>query len=227
MTQAIEFQAKNTEEAIQLACSELHVSTDEMEIEIIEPGSAGIFGLVGGKKAKIRVKLIQKTSETHHADYGLAIAKETLEKILELIPMEDTTVKADIAGGRAVLTIEGDSSGLLIGRKGKTLDAIQFIVNRIANKNLEKRIHVVIDSENYRQRRRDSLIQTSLKMGDKAKKIGRPVTTNLLNPHDRRIVHLALREDEELNTKSIGKDGTLKKVIITPRRFNDQRPSRI
>ncbi|HOP48441.1 MAG TPA: RNA-binding cell elongation regulator Jag/EloR [Desulfobacteraceae bacterium] len=227
MTETYEFQAKNTEEAIEIACSELNVSTDDIEIEIIEPGSAGIFGLVGGKKARIRVKLIKESAESNDNDYGIAIARETLEKILALIPVESTKVTSNHTGDRVVLTIEGDTSGLLIGRKGRTLDALQFIVNRIANKNLEKRIHVVIDSENYRQRRKDSLIQTSLRMGDKAKKIGKPVTTNLLNPHDRRIVHLALKEDEELNTKSIGKDGALKKVVIIPRKYNGQQSTRL
>lgn len=225
MTETFEFQAKSAEEAIELACSELNVSTDDIEFEIIEPGSAGIFGLVGGKKAKIRVKLIKESTESN--DNGIAIARETLEKILALIPVEGTKVTTNHTGDRVVLTIEGDTSGLLIGRKGRTLDALQFIVNRIANKNLKKRIHVIIDSENYRQRRKDSLIQISLRMGDKAKKIGKPVTTNLLNPHDRRIVHLALKEDEELNTKSIGKDGALKKVVIIPRKYNGQQSTRL
>lgn len=227
MTETFEFQAKSTEEAIELACSELNVSTDDIEFEIIEPGSAGIFGLVGGKKAKIRVKLIKESTESNDNDNGIAIARETLEKILALIPVEGTKVTTNHTGDRVVLTIEGDTSGLLIGRKGRTLDALQFIVNRIANKNLKKRIHVIIDSENYRQRRKDSLIQISLRMGDKAKKIGKPVTTNLLNPHDRRIVHLALKEDEELNTKSIGKDGALKKVVIIPRKYNGQQSTRL
>jgi spoIIIJ-associated protein len=115
------------------------------------------------------------------------------------------------------LDIKGDSSGLLIGRKGKTLDALQFIVNKVVNKALEKRIQVVVDSENYRARRKDHLINMALKMGDKAKKLKKPVSTNMLNPHDRRIVHLALRDDDKLDTKSRG-EGLLKKVIIIPRK---------
>ena len=80
----------------------------------------------------------------------------------------------------------------------------------------------LVDSENYRQRREDFLIQMALRMGDKAKKIRKPVSTNLLNPHDRRIVHLALRDDDELGTKGRG-EGILKKVIIIPKRYNSSR----
>ena len=155
-----------------------------------------------------------KPEEPNESD--LLVAKESLEKILSLIPI-DTTVQAGKNNGRIALTIEGDSSGLLIGRRGRTLDALQYIVNKIVNKALEKRVQVQIDSENYRKRRRETLEQMALKMGDKAKKMRKPVTTNLLNPHDRRIVHLTLRDDKELDTRSRG-DGILKKVVIIPKR---------
>ena len=86
----------------------------------------------------------------------------------------------------------------------------------------EKRTRVLVDSENYRQRREDFLVQMAVRMGDKAKKIGKPVATNLLNPHDRRIVHLAIRDDDELSTKGRG-EGILKKVIIIPKRYSSSK----
>jgi spoIIIJ-associated protein len=234
-----EFEGKTTEEAIETACQKLHLSQDQMTIEVIEPGSAGIFGLVGGRKAKIRViSPEEETPEKTQADdeqglleaespdesnkpdepneADLFVAKESLEKILSLIPI-DTTVRAEKNNGRIALSIEGDSSGLLIGRRGRTLDALQYIVNKIVNKALEKRVQIQIDSENYRQRRRETLAQMALKMGDKAKRMHKPVTTNLLNPYDRRIVHLVLKDDKELDTRSRG-DGILKKVVIIPKR---------
>ncbi|KPK19301.1 MAG: hypothetical protein AMK69_24325 [Nitrospira bacterium SG8_3] len=241
-----EFEGKTTEEAIENASRELHLPVEELQIDIIEPGAAGIFGLVGSKKAKIKVTVRKEGStqlsaevteerETELApdadmeageelspdvgpdnEIGVALAKETLENILALIPVE-ASVSAEQVDGNIALTIEGDKSGLLIGRKGKTLDALQFIVNRIVNKTLDKRTRVVVDSENYRQRRRDSLTQMALRMGDKAKRIGKPVTTNPLNPRERRIIHLALKEDGRLNTKSKG-EGLLKKVVIFPKR---------
>ena len=215
--QAFEFEGKTTEEAIENACRQLKLTKDEIDIEIIEPGSAGIFGLVGGRKAKVKVTTTGEEPEPVEETNGVAIAKDALENILTLIPMEGTTVSAAQNDGTIALNIEGDTSGLLIGRKGRTLDALQFIVNKIVNKALEKRTQVVVDSENYRQRRQESLIQMALRMGEKAKNIGKPVVTNLLNPHDRRIVHMALRDDESLDTKSRG-EGILKKILIIPER---------
>jgi len=209
-----EFEGKTTEEAIETASRELNLPEEELNFDIVEPGSAGIFGLVGGRKAKIRVT-VQGTAKADEEN-GLTLARDTLENILALIPVE-TTVNADQNDGRIILNIEGDKSGLLIGRKGRTLDALQFIVNKIVNKALERRMHVVVDSENYRKRRKESLTQLALKMGDKAKNIRKSVATNPLNPHDRRIVHMALQEDENLDTKSKG-DGLLKKVVIIPKR---------
>ncbi len=234
-----EFEGKNDEDAIENACRQLNLSREEFDIEIIEPGSAGIFGLVGGRKAKIRVSVTKEEPEIpvpeeamgvavvkevslSGEENGVAVAKEALENILALIPMEGTSVLAQQVDGTINLNIEGDKSGLLIGRKGRTLDALQFIVNKIVNKSLEKRTRVLVDSENYRQRREDFLVQMALRMGDKAKKIRKPVATNLLNPHDRRIVHLALRDDDELGTKGRG-EGALKKVIIIPKRYSSSR----
>lgn len=215
--QRFEFEGRTTEEAIENARHELNLNKDDMEIEVIEPGSAGIFGLVGGRKARIKVRVTDDIPDFADEEKSLSFAKETLEDILGLIPMDGTTVTAEQVDGTIVLNIEGDRSGLLIGRKGRTLDALQFIVNKIVNKALAKKGHVVVDSENYRQRRRDSLIQMALNMGEKAKRIGKPVPTSLLNPHDRRIVHLALSQDEDLDTKSRG-EGILKKVLIIPKR---------
>lgn len=211
--QTYEFEGKNTEEAIENASKELNLPVEELDIDIIEPGSAGIFGLVGGKKAKIRVavKSTPKTIEEHE----LHLAKEALERILSLIPVE-ATISAQQIDHTINLNIDGDKSGLLIGRKGKTLDALQFIVNKIVNKSLDKKVRVLVDSENYRQRRKESLIQLALRMGDKAKRIKKPVTTTPLNPHERRIVHLALKENGNLETKSRG-EGLLKKVMIIPK----------
>ena len=258
-----EFEGKTDHDAIENACRKLNLKKDQMDIVILEPGSAGIFGLVGGRKAKIQVTIKREepkpveeipveapeekaeekpqepavtpedvppavdseTTAPENREEEIAIAKEALENILALIPMEGITITGELEDGSVKLNIEGDKTGLLIGRKGKTLDALQYIVNKIVNKSLEKRSRVIIDSENYRLRRQEFLIQMALKMGDKAKKIKRPVSTNLLNPHDRRIVHLALRDDDELGTKGKG-EGILKKVVIIPKKYNSSRASR-
>ena len=248
-----EFEGKNEEDAVAKACSALNLTRDELQIKVLEPGSAGIFGLVGGRKAKIRAVPIVKeavpeekpvavreeapaekvpaeaatpaTPETAEDKDAMAVAKEALENILALIPMEGTEVTAAFVDNTINLNIEGDKSGLLIGRKGKTLDALQFIVNKIVNKTLEKRTRVLIDSENYRSRRKEFLVEMAKRMGEKAKKIKKPVATNLLNPHDRRIVHLALKDDAELGTKGSG-EGILKKVVIIPKSRHSSKSGR-
>ena len=209
-----EFEGKTTEEAIEEASRKLNLPVEELDIDIIEPGSAGIFGLVGTRKTKIRVNV--KPGEEEDNSEGIQLAKETLENILALIPVE-TTVHGEQSDGKISLKIEGDTSGLLIGRKGKTLDALQYIVNKVVNKTSDKKIRVVVDSENYRQRRNESITQMALKIGEKAKKYKKSITTNPLNPHDRRIVHLALKDDERLDTKSRG-EGLFKKVVIIPKK---------
>ena len=255
-----EFEGKNEEDAVAKACRTLNLTRDELQIKVLEPGSAGIFGLVGGRKARIKavpivketvpeekpaapeekpavpaVAMAEKVPVTPAAQEtvegtaeetdAIAVAKEALENILALIPMEETEVTAAYVDGTINLNIEGDKSGLLIGRKGKTLDALQFIVNKIVNKSLEKRTRVLIDSENYRSRREEFLVEMAKRMGDKAKRIKKPVATNLLNPHDRRIVHLALKDDGELGTKGSG-EGILKKVVIIPKSRHSSKSGR-
>jgi spoIIIJ-associated protein len=201
---------------------------EELSVDVIEPGSAGIFGLVGGRKAKIKVTLktpseLEEEEEEQEPgerreepqENDVNFAKRTVEEILALIPVE-ATVAASRGEGRITLKVQGDRSGLLIGRKGKTLDALQFLVNKIVSKALDKKIDVVIDSENYRRRREDSLTQLALKMGDKAKRIKKPVTTHPMNPHDRRLIHVALKDDEHLETRSRG-EGLMKRVVIIPK----------
>jgi len=207
-----EFEGKTAQEAIENASKELNIPVEELDVDIIEPGSAGIFGLVGTKKARIRVTI--KDSEEKALDSSMEKAKETLQTIISLIQV-DATVKCKTDNNTISLNIEGDKSGLLIGKKGRTLDALQFIVNKIVNKGADKKMRVIIDSENYRKRRIDSLTQLARKMGERAKKTKKVLMTIPLNSRDRRIVHLALKDDNRIDTKSKGK-GPLKKVMIIP-----------
>ena len=163
--ESYEFEGKTTEEAINNASQKLNIPAENLEFDIIEPGSAGIFGLVGTRKTKIRVTIIKDSDgldedefddldqfdsviensaekdediEEENNEY-LEIAKNALENILNLIPV-DTTVTGKSSKGKISLVIEGDTSGLLIGRKGKTLDALQYIVNKITNKSADQKI---------------------------------------------------------------------------------------
>jgi spoIIIJ-associated protein len=243
-----EFEGKTAEEAIEKASRELNIPVEELDVHIIEPGSAGIFGLVGSKKTKVRVNVTREdeaeepcmiiddsdngpvceesdntvdengsdTVDQIYSDKEVESTKEILEKLLSLIPVE-ATVKVEQSKGKILMDIVGEASGILIGRKGKTLDSLEYIVNRIANNTSEKKIKVLVDSENYRQRHIESLTELALKIGEKVKTMKKALSTSPLNPHDRRIVHLALKGDEKLDTKSRG-EGLMKKVVIIPKK---------
>ncbi len=142
--------------------------------------------------------------------------RATLSEILELMG-----IKAHVEGqrreGRVFLEIKGDGSGLIIGKHGQTLDALQYIVNKIAaNKYRELKEKVTLDTENYRGRRVEALKNMTLRMREKVKKMNRAVTIGPLNPQDRRVIHTTLSGDEDVRTESIG-EGFYKKLVIAPR----------
>jgi spoIIIJ-associated protein len=203
---SIEIEAKTTQEAIEKACKHFHLSEEELDIEVLEDRSTGIFGIVGNKKAKIRV--------TPKKGGSMAVAQETLKKIISLISA-DTRISAEKKGEDIILNIEGNNTGILIGHKGKTLEALEFIVNKAVNKASEQKVRVIVDSENYRKRREESLKTLAFKMGEKAKKTKKTVTIDPISPRDRRIVHLALKGDHQISTKSEG-EGLFKRIFIIP-----------
>jgi spoIIIJ-associated protein len=203
---SIEIEAKTTQEAVEKACKHFNLNEEELDIEVLESRSAGIFGLTGNKRVKIKA--------TPKNNNCLGSAQEILEKIVSSIS-PDTDIIAEQKGDDIVLNIKGNNPGVLIGPKGKTLEAIEYIVNKAINRISEKQVRVIVDAENYRQRREDFLTRLAFKMGEKAKKINKTVTIDPISPHDRRIVHLALKEDGQVRTKSKG-DGFLKKVLIFP-----------
>jgi len=203
---SIEIEAKTTEEAIKKACEHFHLTEAELDIEVLESRSTGIFGLVGNRKAKIRVKIRENNT--------IAVAEETLRKIISLMSI-DAKISAERKGDDIVLNIEGNNTGILIGHKGRTLEALEFIVNKAVNKAAEKKVRVIVDTENYRQRKEESLKRLALKMGEQAKRTRKTVTINSVNPHDRRIIHLALKGDNQVQTKSDG-EGLFKKIYIIP-----------
>jgi spoIIIJ-associated protein len=202
-----EFEGKTTEEAIALACAHFQVPPEQLEIEIISVGSSGLFGL-GGKKAKIRAALREEAPESL-----LPIAQETLEQLLRKM-QESATVTAEQEGDRISLRIETGDAGLLIGKQGQTLDALQYLVTKILARKARSKVRVAIDVEAYRARHHESLAHLALKYGEKVKKSGKPITLNPMNPYDRRIVHLTLQGDKNLKTMSRG-EGLYKKVIIS------------
>lgn len=204
----VEFEGKSTEEAIESACSHFQVSPEQLEIEILSVGSSGLFGL-GGRKAKIRAVLREETSASM-----LPQAQEILEQLLEKMD-ESGKVAGSQEDDRIILNIETEDAGLLIGKQGQTLEAIQYLITKILAKKSRRKVRITIDVESYRARHNEALVQLALKNGDKVKRSGKSITLNPMNPHDRRIVHLTLQTDKELKTMSRG-EGLYKKVIIYP-----------
>lgn len=145
-------------------------------------------------------------------------ARTVLQGILDRM-MVDAVVESQAVNGSIYLDIKGDGSGILIGKKGQTLDALQFLVNKIVKKNAEgdSKTEVVVDTENYRLRKRENLRETALKISRRAKKSLKPVSFNPMPPHERRLVHLILAEDRDVYTKSYG-EGPMRRIIVYPRR---------
>jgi spoIIIJ-associated protein len=205
----LEFEGKTTEDAIEQACAHFQLPSESLDIEIISVGSPGLFGL-GGRKARIRVALKGEGD----ADM-LPQAQGILEQILELMG-EKAKVEGQVdEEERLNLSIDAEDAGLLIGKQGQTLEALQYLLTKMMAKKARRKVRVFIDIESYRARHQEALTQLALKSGEKAKKSGKPITLNPMNPHDRRIIHLALQGDRELKTMSRG-EGLYKKVVVYP-----------
>ena len=227
----LEFEGKDPEDAILQAAAHFNVPPEELEIEIVSLGSSGLFGLLGGKKAKIRaaiksaggaIPVRERYEEPEEipaleAEEDVNLAPQAQEILTQLLQKmgETCTIQGLQELNQVNLIIEGEDAGLLIGKQGQTLEALQYLVTKILSKQTKKKPRVVIDIESYRERHKQSLIDMAVKQGAKAKRIGKPVTLNPMNAHDRRIVHLALQQDKDIKTKSRG-EGLYKKIIIYP-----------
>jgi spoIIIJ-associated protein len=225
MLHSYEFEGKTREEAVRKACEELHVSEEQLEIEVLSYGSTGIFGLVGAKKAQIRVSLREaleaeidqeKPGTTDETEEVAEIAKRTLEDILSFI-LDDATVTVSKHPHSVILKVEASNPAILIGRHGRTLDALQYVVRKIVRKKKPTRVGISFDVEGYRDRRKASLTQFALRLGEKVKHSGKPATISSMNAYDRRIVHIALKDDASVRTESKG-TGLFRKLVILPRK---------
>ncbi len=205
----LEFEEKSVEDAIFLACQQLKLPREKLEIEIISKGSSGIFGIVGARKAKIRV-----TAKVPVIEHTAEKSKEILNEILKHVDLP-MVVECEAREDYYYLNIISNGSGLLIGKRGKTLNALQFLVSKIVTKQAGENVSVIVDTENYRSKRELSLNELARQLSDKVKKSHRPLTTGPMSAQDRRIIHLALKEDHEVRTKSKG-EGNLRRDVIYP-----------
>ncbi|MYE38887.1 MAG: protein jag [Chloroflexi bacterium] len=223
MQEPLEMSARTVEEAIELALKELDVDRDEAEVEVLSRGKAGFLG-IGAELARVRVSRLGGGSARGDADAGeqsaASVANAAVGRILEAAGVNVTrTLRSahDPEAGGPVIDLSGEDSGLLIGRRGQTLQALQFLVTLIVRKKLGEDVRVVLDVENYRQRRENSLRDMAAKVATRVAQTNRSITLEPMPPADRRIIHTSLAEHPGVRTESAG-EGENRKVTIIPRR---------
>jgi spoIIIJ-associated protein len=257
MSPSLEFEDKNVEMAVKKASEELNIPKEKLKHDVISYGSTGIFGLVGTKKARIRVTLpktsqeisiedsktkTQKTASldqsSRDADFKMddkivdvelssieddpkEIGGQALQRIVDLIT-SDATISIEERSNRLCFNIKGGNSAVLIGRRGQTLEAIQYIIEKIVNKKRKERVGIQVDVEGYLEKRRTGLEKTAFRLAEKVKRTGKPATMGQMNSHDRRIVHIALKDDSKVRTQSMG-EGMLRKLVIFPKKNSSRK----
>ena len=201
----MEFSAKTVEEAVTEAAVKLGVSSSDLEYEVIEEGNNGFFG-IGAKPALIRAKKKGSLEDT---------AIGFLEDVFRAMEMEvDIQAVYNDEEKTLELTLEGDDMGVLIGKRGQTLDSLQYLTSLVVNKETEDYVRVKVDTENYRERRQETLEKLARNIAAKVKRTRRAVSLEPMNPYERRIIHSTLQNDRYVVTKSDGEE-PYRHVIIS------------
>ncbi len=205
MSEWKEFSAKTVDEALTEALVKLETTSDKVEFDVLEKESAGLLGLFS-KPARIRVKVKFSLDD---------IAKEFLNSVFRAMDLEvNIDVKMDEAENLMNIDLSGEQMGVLIGKRGATLDSLQYLVSLVVNKESENYIKIKLDTENYRARRKETLENLARNLAHKVKRIHRPVYLEPMNPYERRVIHSTLQNDKYVETHSEG-DEPYRKVVIT------------
>ncbi len=229
----VEFTGKTVDDAITEACQKFTITSDRLEYEVIEKGTAGIFGFAA-KPAIIKARVFdpnapkeekpaveeakdagtEKKEEAPKAEAEAVDPKEFLEKIFAAMNMK-VNISVETVDNEMNIDLSGDDMGVLIGKRGQTLDSLQYLTSIVVNKGRKEYIRVKVDTENYRSRRKETLENLAKNLAYKAKRTKNPVSLEPMNPYERRIIHSALQNDKYVTTHSEGED-PYRKVIITP-----------
>lgn len=206
----IEISAKTVNDAITEACQKLTVTSDKLEYEVVEEGSSGFLG-IGSKPAVIKARVKSSVEDT---------AKDFLKDVFEAMNLAVVVnVKYDEANNSMEIDLSGDEMGVLIGKRGQTLDSLQYLVSLVVNKNVDNYIRVKVDTENYRQRRKETLENLAKNIAYKVKRTKRPVSLEPMNPYERRIIHSALQNDKYVTTHSEG-DEPFRHVVVVLKKYD-------
>lgn len=227
-----EFSGKTVDDAITEACQEFTVTSDRLDYEVVDKGSSGFLG-IGTKPAVIKAKVLDENSKKKEApaknkkesdnekseSESKAIVetandpKEFLDKVFKAMEL-NVNVKVEQIGNDMNIELSGDEMGVLIGKRGQTLDSLQYLTSLVVNKGSSEYIRVKVDTENYRKRRKDTLENLAKNLAYKVKRTKRPVTLEPMNPYERRVIHSALQNDKYVSTHSEG-DEPFRRVVIT------------
>ena len=243
MPSYLEFEGKSIENVTEKASKKLKIPLEALKYDVISYGSSGIFGLVGTKKAKIRVAIHEKEPRTpaiksdpssaaeklpsaavqpanempdENIEEALNIGKNVLQRIIDEITTGGT-ISVEKNTDRILFNIQNENAAILIGKRGQTLEAIQYLVEKAVNRQNKTRLRVQVDIAGYLENRKNYLKQLAERMAQKARSTGKPTSVGQLNAHDRRIVHLLLKNDTRVRTQSIG-DGFYRKLVIFPKK---------
>ena len=205
----IETTGKTKEEAIEIALKELDVGREEVEIDVVSAGKAGILG-IGSELARVRVTLLEEPADV------VRITTDVLSNLMSKLGVSVVTnlkqARNEDLGG-PVFEIEGEDSGLLIGRRGETLRALQFLVKVLVGRRLEARANLMVDVEGYRERRYQSLTNLAQRVAQRVANSGHSITLEPMPPDERRIVHMALADHPNVTSESMG-EGPGRQVVV-------------
>ncbi len=197
MMDFIQVSAKTVSDAITEACQKLTVSSEKLEYEVLEEGSTGFLG-IGAKPAIIKARVKCSIED---------IARNFLDDVFAAMELKVViNIKYNEASRAMDIDLSGDEMGVLIGKRGQTLDSLQYLVSLVVNKDAEDYIRVKVDTENYRQRRKETLENLAKNISYKVKRTKRSVSLEPMNPYERRIIHSALQNDRYVTTHSEGEE---------------------
>lgn len=204
----IEISAKTVADAVTLACQQLAITSEKLEYEVVDEGKAGILGF-GAKPAIIKARVKATLEDNVKFFLNDVFAAMNIEVVVN--------VEYDEKERNMNIDLAGEDMGMLIGKRGQTLDSLQYLVSLVVNKETEEYVRVKVDTENYRERRKATLENLAKNMAHKVKRIRRSVSLEPMNPYERRIIHAALQDDKYVTTHSEG-DEPYRRVVITPKR---------
>ena len=201
----VEFTAKTVDDAITAACQKFLVTSDRLEYEVMEEGSSGFLGF-NAKPARIKAKVKETVEDKARAFLDDVFAAMHMTVLVEVSFNEEEKVMD--------IELKGDDMGVLIGKRGQTLDSLQYLVSLVVNRDSDDYIRVNVDTENYRKRRKETLENLAKNIAYKVKRTKRSVSLEPMNPYERRIIHSALQNDKFVTTHSEGEE-PFRHVVVT------------